>query len=155
LHDILTDKPAVIVLLRHFGWLFCKEQAVQLNSINQEIVDRNLQLIFVGSGTYHQAKYFQDDYKISAPVFSDANLVLYQALGAKKSIISSMSPQVIVAGIRAFFKGYVQTKIQGDYLQQGGAALVMQNGDIPFIKLSKFAGDHIRPEELLLAIKKY
>ena len=112
-----------------------------------------IELIFIGSGTSKQAKFFQEDYKITAKIYADKELTIYKSLGAKNSLMSSIIPQVWLAGIRAFLKGFMQSKTQGTYTQQGGIVLLTQNGQIAFLHLSKYAGDHIDPENLLQKIK--
>jgi len=114
----------------------------------------DVELIFIGSGSPEQARFFQEDYNIDAKVFSDKELTIYKSLGAKNSLMSNIIPQVWLAGIRAFLNGFMQSKTQGTYTQQGGVALLTQNGQVAFLHLSKYAGDHIDPKNLLQKIKK-
>ncbi len=113
-----------------------------------------VKLIFIGSGSPDQARMFQEDYSIDAKVFSDQKLTIYKSLGAKNSLMSNIIPQVWLAGFRAFLDGFMQSKTQGTYTQQGGIALLKQNGQVAFLHLSKYAGDHMDPTILLQKIKK-
>ena len=81
-------------------------------------------------------------------------LIIYKALGAKNSLISNITPGVWIAGLRAFLNGFMQSKTQGTYTQQGGVALLTKNGEVAYLYLSKYAGDHIEPRILLQKIKK-
>ena len=150
---ILKKGPVLISMLRHFGWIFCKEQAAQLSTIANNLSQIGIELIFVGSGNYKQAYYFKEDYSPNGEIYSDMNLTIYNALGARKSLISNIMPQVWLAGLKASIKGFMQSKTQGDYLQQGGNVLVMKDGTIKFLHLHKYAGDHMQPDELLEKIK--
>ena len=154
LASIMSKNIVLICMLRHFGWIFCKDQAAQLSSIQNEINQIDIELIFIGSGSPEQARFFQEDYKIDAKVFSDQELTIYKALGAKNSLISNITPGVWIAGLRAFLNGFMQSKTQGTYTQQGGVALLTKNGEVAYLYLSKYAGDHIEPRILLQKIKK-
>lgn len=154
LKSILKKRPVLIAMLRHFGWIFCKQQAAQLSTISDELSQIGIELIFVGSGNYQQASYFKEDYNPSGAIYSDMNLTIYNALDAKRSFISNIMPQVWIAGLKASMKRFTQSKTQGDYLQQGGTALVMQDGTVKFLHLNKYAGDHIEPNILLDKLKK-
>tara|TARA_B100000029_G_scaffold494222_1_gene557674 strand:- start:337 stop:723 length:387 start_codon:yes stop_codon:yes gene_type:complete len=125
-----------------------------LSSIKTEIEQIDIELIFIGSGSPEQARFFQEDYNIDAKVFSDQELTIYKSLGAKNSLMSNIIPQVWFAGLRAFLNGFMQSKTQGTYTQQGGIALLKQNGQVAFLHLSKYAGDHMDPTNLLQKIKK-
>ena len=154
LKSILDKGPVLITMLRHFGWIFCKEQAAQLSTISNDLSKIGIELIFVGSGSYQQASYFKQDYNPNGEIYSDMNLTIYNALDAKKSFISNIMPQVWIAGLKASIRGFTQSKTQGDYLQQGGNALIMPDGTIKFLRLNKYAGDHINPKVLLDKLKK-
>ena len=134
--------------------MFCKEQAAQLSSIKKDLEQMNIELVFIGNGTHEQAKFFQEGYKISANIYIDTALQIYKLLGAKNSLFSNIAPQVWFAGLRAIFNGFKQSKTQGAYTQQGGVALLMQDGKVAFLNLSKYAGDHIEPKILLQKLKK-
>ncbi len=125
-----------------------------MSTIANNLSQIGIELIFVGSGSYQQAAYFKEGYSPNGAIYSDMNLTIYNALSARKSLISNIMPQVWIAGLKALLKGFIQSKTQGDYLQQGGNVLVMKDGIVKFLHLNKYAGDHMKPDALLEQIKK-
>ena len=54
--------PVVVVWLRHYGWMFCKEQAAQLCGIKQDIEAAGATLAFIGNGSAAFARDFKDSF---------------------------------------------------------------------------------------------
>ena len=50
LGDVWATQPAVIALLRHFGCIFCKDQAAALRAIVPEVHALGAELVMLGSG---------------------------------------------------------------------------------------------------------
>ncbi|MFA7296635.1 MAG: peroxiredoxin-like family protein [Dehalococcoidia bacterium] len=147
-----AERPVVLVLLRHFGCLFCKEQAAEMSAIGDAIAGLGAGLVFVGSGSAQYAKWFQEDYAPRWPVYSDAELVTYRALEARRGFVSSVNPRTIWLGARAILRGFRQGGTQGDQLQQGAVCIVTPNGSMPYLHISEVAGDHPRPAEVLAVL---
>lgn len=148
-----AQRPVVLVLLRHFGCLFCKEQAAVMSAVGDEIERLGAGLVFIGSGSAQYAKWFQEDYAPRWPVYSDAELVTYQALEARRGLRSSMNPRTVWLSLRALLRGFRQGRTQGDQFQQGAVAVVTPDGSMPYLHLSEVAGDHPRPAEVLAVLR--
>ena len=148
-----AERPVVLVLLRHFGCLFCKEQAAEMSAIGDAIERLGAGLVFIGSGSAQYARWFQEDYAPRWPVYSDAELVTYQALEARRGFRSSVNPRTMWLGLRAILRGFRQGSTQGDQFQQGAVCIVTPEGAMPYLHVSEIAGDHPRPSAVLAALR--
>jgi peroxiredoxin len=153
LATLWAERPVVLVLLRHFGCLFCKEQAAQMSAVGNEIEAAGARLVFVGSGSAQYAKWFQEDYAPRYEVYSDAELVTYQALGAKHGFLSSVNPWTWWYSLRAMLHGHFQSGTRGEQTQQGAVAVITPAGEMPYLHISQVAGDHPRPRDVVGAVR--
>ncbi len=152
LGDLWETQPAVVVWLRHFGCLFCKEQTAEFRARRVDIEDRGARLAFVGNGGPRYASGFRDEFCPDCTVLTDPELTSYRAIGARSGVLNTLGPQAWGAGIRAFARGARQQRTQGSPFQQGGV-LVMTPGDsVAYTYLSKAAGDHPAVDDVIAAI---
>jgi len=92
LADEWGDHPAVIVWLRHFGCVFCREQVAEIRANRKEIEALGGGIAFVGNGTARAAAWFQKRYAPDSRVLTDPDLVSYRAPGARASVHSGPAP---------------------------------------------------------------
>lgn len=140
--EILQGK-VLVVFLRHFGWMFCRELAVEFVNRYSEIEKTKTKLILIGSGSATMAKGFHQDYIKNDNVVClvDSKLNFYNALKLKKSsIISVFSMNTLSAGKRAVEKGFSQGLLEGDTFQLGGVFL-FDNEKIVYSFLETYAGE--------------
>ncbi|MDQ6856760.1 MAG: AhpC/TSA family protein [Candidatus Dormibacteraeota bacterium] len=152
LGDLWETTPAVVVWLRHFGCLFCKEQTAEFRARRGEIEVRGARLAFVGNGGRRYATGFRDEFCSECTVLTDPELTSYKLIGARGGLVNTLGPQAWAAGIRAFRRGARQQKTQGHPFQQGGVLVVEAGGRVAYSYLSKAAGDHPRVNEVIAAI---
>ena len=81
-----------------------------MSAIGDEIEALGAGLVFVGSGSAQYAKWFQEDYAPRWPVYSDAALVTYRALKARRGFLTSVNPRTVWLSLgalahRAFPRG--------------------------------------------------
>lgn len=124
-----------------------------MRGIAPEIERLGARLAFVGSGTDQHAAWFVEDYGISEPVFADPDLLTYRALGARRGLRSSANLRTLWYSLRAWRSGFRQSETRGDALQQGAVALVLPDGQVPYLHRSTVAGDHPQPAALLAALR--
>ena len=152
LGDLWETRPAVVVWLRHFGCLFCKEQTAEFRSRRADVEERGAALAFVGNGGPRYATGFRDEFCPDCTVLTDPELTSYRAIGARSGVLNTLGPQAWGAGIRAVARGARQQRTQGSPFQQGGV-LVMAPGDrVVYKYLSKAAGDHPAVNDVIAAI---
>ncbi len=124
-----------------------------MSAIRPELQNLGAELVFVGSGSPEQAGWFVEDYDIEAPVYSDEPLAVYRALDARRGLLSSIEPRVLLRSLRAIRRGFRQTGTQGVAMQQGGVWILLPGDEVAFSHRSKYAGDHPSPGDVLDALE--
>jgi hypothetical protein len=119
-----------------------------------EIRGRDAELIIVGNGQPHHAIDFRDTEHVESPLYVDPDLHAYAAAGLKRGLRSSLSPGVILRGLRAFGEGKRQGAAMGDPWQQGGVFIIRPGNRVDFAYISAEAGDHPSAEAILFALDK-
>lgn len=109
------------------------------------------ELVILGNGIADHAKWFQEDFGVTTPVFTDPSLKAYEAVGAKKPFF--LDPRTFIAAARARGEGHRQTKTMGSAMQLGGVFVITPDGRMPYRYLSKYAGDHPDHEEPVAALE--
>jgi peroxiredoxin len=110
------------------------------------------ELVTLGNGTPEQARWFVEDYGVTTPVFTDPKLASHAIVGAGR--MAFPDPRTMMAGARAFTRGFRQTGVKGSATQLGGVFVITAQGDIAYRYLSRYAGDHPDPEEALAVLER-
>lgn len=155
LAELWGDRPAVIAWLRHYGCLFCKEQARELRDQETAIEERGGRLAFVGSGAPHFARGFRDEYCRDCLILNDPSRHTYELIGAHRGVMSTLGPRAWGPAVRAFTRGNRQRNVQGDPFQQGGILVIAPGGKVLYRHLSAAAGDHPPVAEILAALETF
>ncbi|MCS7080926.1 MAG: SelL-related redox protein [Chloracidobacterium sp.] len=142
LAEQLTGKTNLLVFLRHFGCVFCREIVADLRDIaagNPHYPN----VVFFFQGTVEQGQAFFARYWKEARAVSDTPLVFYKAFGVERGGWRELfGPDVWVCGLRAVGKGHFIGLPVGDPFVMPGAFLVSSSGDILWRHEFKHAGDH-------------
>ena len=134
--------------------MFCKEQAAQLCGIKPDIEEAGATLTFIGNGNPGFARDFKESFAPGCTVLTDPSSASYALLGAKRGMWATLSPRSWPAGIRAMRLGFRQTLTRGHAYLLGGVAVVDTAGAVKWTYLSRFAGDHPAPAQILAALWK-
>ena len=153
LGDEWRDRPAVVVWLRHFGCLLCKEQAAAFRGRGQEIEALGAGLVFVGNGQLTWARQFEAEECRGCRVLTDPGRDSYRAIGARRGWRSTLGPAGLVAGIRAFRRGFRQSGVRGVPDQQGGVYVMLPGDRVAYAYVSGSAGDHPPIDAVLDALR--
>jgi peroxiredoxin len=153
LGELWQANPAVTVWLRHYGCVFCREQALEMRGALPEIEKAGARLVFIGNGGPRYAKAFKDSFAPDVTVLTDPDLRSYRTIGARSGILKTIGPQAWKAGIRALRSGARQTSVKGHPYQQG-AVMVLTPGDhVVYSYISRAAGDHPSVSSVLAALR--
>lgn len=152
LGELWQATPAVVVWLRHFGCLFCKEQTEEFRVRRDDIEARGARLVFVGNGGRRYASGFRDEFCPDCTVLTDPRLTSYRLIGARSGVLNTLGPQAWGAGIRALARGARQQRTQGSPFQQGGVLVIAPGDKVVYSYLSSAAGDHPRVDDVIAAI---
>ena len=132
--------------------MFCREQVAQLRGIVEQIRNRGAELVVVGNGSVEQAKAFAAERELDFPLLTDPGRRAYKKAGLLRNIVSTFNPKFLGAASRALKGGHRQGMVQGDPWQQGGAFVFAPGDEVLFAQVSKAAGDHADPDDLLAAL---
>jgi hypothetical protein len=129
--QLRVGKPATLmVFLRHYGCIFCKEMVRDLKAASEG--DSNYpQLLFFGQGGPDETQTFADKLWPEMSIVSDPSRTFFTAMGlAKGSVYQMFGPSVWACGIRAGLKGNFQGRVIGDIWTMPGVFAVDRSGTI-------------------------
>ena len=156
LGDLWSNSPVLIVLVRHFGCQFCREQLHDLRNVWKKILSLGITPIVIGNGTALMAQDFVEQTGLAVPLYTNPERNVYDALGAKRPPLSALlSPRLWWAGFRTLLKGFFPKQVQGDAAQLGGVFLIDTFSEVHFEYISAYAGDNPSAKMLLSAVDAY
>ena len=109
-------------------------------------------LVFVGNGAVPFAKNFAETQVPGFSVYTDPSRESYLALGLKRSVLGTLGPRSLLAGLRSTRAGHVQTSVEGDGFQLGGFFAVARGGQIRYAEVYSSAGDRPNVDAALAAL---
>ena len=129
LHDLSMNKAVLLVFLRHFGCIFCREALFDLSGKKENLDQRNVEMVFVHMSEEEVAESYFDEFKLSGVKhISDPECFLYAKFGLVKGNFSQLFGfNTWVRGYEARKKGirWTMEKI-GDSLQMPGIFLFIE-----------------------------
>jgi len=141
LAELLDGEPTLLVFLRHFGCIFCKEMVGDLRAV-AEANPAYPRVLFVNHGQLDFAEPFFANVWPQARCIVDTDRSLYVTFGVERmGALEALNPGLIACGMRAASKGYMQTSSKGDPRQMPGL-FYMQGGKVLWQHDFKHAGDH-------------
>lgn len=154
LAELWRERTGVLVFLRHFGCVFCQQQAVEVHRERPQLLSKGAELHLIGNGETAHAQAFARVLGLTCPLWTDPSLVTFRALQMKRGFrVSLGSPSTWLATVRAIRQGLRQGRTQGDAWQLGGVLVVRAGGELVYRHTSAFAGDHPPVGGLLAAIR--
>lgn len=111
------------------------------------------ELVVVGNGQPEHARDFQQQHDLAFPLLVDPDLQAYEAAGLRRDLASTLNLRTVGAAVRALRGGHRQKAVQGDPWQQGGAFVITSGGEVLLEQISRSAGDHADPRQILAALE--
>lgn len=124
-----------------------------MRGVKREIESAGARLVFIGNGATAFAREFRDTFVPDCEVLTDPSAASYALFGARRGIWVTLSPMSWPAGLRALRRGFMQSSSRGHAYQLGGVAIVDSGGLVRWSYMSRFAGDHPAPSEILARLK--
>ena len=110
-------------------------------------------LVVVGNGAPGFIPAFREATKFPGPIYSDKKREAYAAAALTRGVGRTLlHPRALLAGVRAFAKGFRQGATQGDPWQQGGVLVIDSSGEVLYHYASAFSGDHPPDAAILDAV---
>lgn len=115
-NDLLSlseQNPVMLVFLRHFGCVFCQQCLEDIAAIQQRILQKKIELVFVHMAASELADTFIKSYNIkNAQHISDKDGHFYNFFGLEQGSLSQLyGLNSFIRGMNLTFKGY---KVQLD-----------------------------------------
>lgn len=121
LGSLWATQPAMLVLVRHYGCQFCREQLGDLKQAIPLITSAGVQPLVIGNGTPLMAEAFVEETGLELPLYTNPSRDVYRALGAKRPGIEALlHPRLWWNFVRAALRGKFPKRVQGDAAQLGG-----------------------------------
>ena len=141
LRDQLGEAPTLLVFLRHFGCIFCRETISDIRAASESQANFP-DVLFFTQAEPTETKAFLRRYWPTARAISDPELVLYDALGVgRASFLQALGPAVLRARSRAVAKGHRNGPRSGDIWRLPGA-MVVQEAQVIWRYEPTHAADH-------------
>ena len=152
LGDLWADRPVVLVFLRHFGCLHCREHAVELRDRYDDLQRQGIDLVAVGTGDQRYAGAFVRDEKIPYLVLVDDDAKAAHAASVKTaSWYRLLHPTTWPATVRTYRRGH-HIHSPGKRVTQLGATFVLGPGDaVLYEHVDADSTDHAAIPEVLAA----
>ncbi len=154
LAPLWADTPVVLVLVRHFGCQFCREQVADMRHIRSQVEAAGARLVIIGNGTPPMLDAFIEDFGGDLEhVYTDPSRAVYDALGARSgSVLFMFDPRIWLNTIRSLRQGARPGRTRGDASQLGGVWVARAGGDVVFEHRSDVAGDHPANDDIIAAL---
>jgi hypothetical protein len=141
LRDQLRAGPELLVFLRHFGCMFCRETLGDLRVAAETVADFPPVLFFF-QGSPTEGRAFLRRYWPDARAVADAEKRFYVAFGVERgSVLQLFGPGVWAAKRRAEGKGHENGEREGDIWMMPGAFLV-DGASVLWAHQYRHAADH-------------
>ncbi len=150
--DHWDQRPVVLVFLRHFGCLLCREHAAQLRDRHEEIRALGGEVLAIGTGDERYAKAFVADEGIPFAVLVDDGGAAAQAASVRSIPFLQLlfDPRSWPGGIRARRGGH-RIHRSGERVTQLGATFVVGPGPtVRYAHVDRHSADHA-PLDAVLA----
>ncbi|MEM7411187.1 MAG: SelL-related redox protein [Myxococcota bacterium] len=120
LRDQLSASPTLLVFLRHFGCIFCREAIADLRAASEENAEYP-SVLFFAQARPTEIRAFLRRYWPAARAIADPELQLYEAFGVgRASFLQALGPSVLRASSRARAKGHEGGPRSGDIWRMPG-----------------------------------
>lgn len=133
IYDKSQAKSVLLVFLRHFGCVFCKEALKDLSKKRANLSSRNVELVFVHMSDDETAQQYFSKYNLTGvDSISDPSCRLYEQFGLVKGSVSQLF------GLKNWVRGFevvvkdptiISVKQVGDGFQMPGVFLI-KDGEV-------------------------
>jgi peroxiredoxin len=147
------NQSVLLVFLRHFGCIFCREALDDLSGLRTSIESKGVKIILVHMSDFNTANEYFESYNLSGITHvSDPDCVFYSEFGLGKGNFSQLF------GLKTWARGFEVTVMKGipisrrqigDGFQMPGVFLV-KNGEIIKSFIHKSSADRPNYNDLVL-----
>ncbi len=153
LGDLWHDQPVIVVFLRHFGCIHCREHAVSLRDRYDDLRRQGVDLVAIGTGDERYAGHFVKEEQIPFLVLVDDDAKAARAASVKvASWYRLLHPTTWAATVAAWKSGH-RIHQPGKRVTQLGATFVLGPGnDVRYSHVDADSTDHASIPDVLAAV---
>ena len=155
LGDSWADRPVVLIFLRHFGCLLCREHAVHVRERYDQIQALGADVVAVGTGDERYAEAFVKQEDVPFPVLVDDDGAAARAAALRTIPFWQLLFDVRSwpGGLRARRAGF-RTRRSGKRVTQLGATFVIGPGPrLRYEHIDRHSADHAPLETVLAQLR--
>lgn len=152
LGSLWRARPAVLVFIRHFGCIHCRDHVAELLAARPDFERAGADVVLIGNGSPSFIGGFRDATKWTGAIYTDPSLAAYRAAELVRSVGATLDPRSLGKAARALFRGQRQGFQQGDQWQQGGVIVVDTAGTVRWHHASSRPGDNASAVQILAAL---
>ena len=153
LGSLWAERTAVLVFVRHFGCIHCRDHVTQLLDAVAEIRAAGAEPYIIGNGSPSFIEGFREQTKWTGPIYTDPSLAAYRAAELERGVVKTLEPRSLGAAVRALAQGKRQGRQQGDQWQQGGVLVIAPSGVIRWRHASGRPGDNASAAQIVAALR--
>ncbi len=156
--ELSEKQPVLLVFLRHFGCIFCREALQDLSRLKNEIEEKGGDLVFVHMSDKETAEQYFEKYKLQDPKWvQDATCEYYRQFGLLKGTFSQLF------GFKTWVRGFdaailkgngISWRQLGDGFQMPGVFLI-DEGEIKYSFIHNSAADRPDYLHILSRVEKF
>jgi peroxiredoxin len=153
LGSLWAEQPVVVVFLRHFGCLHCRDHAAELRDRYAELRRSGADVAAIGTGSVRYAQAFVEDDRIPFPVLVDDDGLAARAAQVRStSFLGMFHPRTWRATADSWRRGFRIHKA-GKRVTQLGATFVIGPGPrLLYAHVDSDSADHAPLPEVLAAV---
>ena len=152
LGSLWRERPAVLVFIRHFGCIHCRDHVAELLAARPDVERAGAAVVLIGNGSPSFIAGFREQTKWTGAIYTDPSLAAYRAAELVRSVGATLDPRSLGKAARALFRGQRQGRQQGDQWQQGGVLVVDTAGTVRWHHASSRPGDNAPAAQILAAL---
>ena len=138
---IYQHQTTLIVFVRHFGCIFCRERVASLAETLPLLESHHLNAVVIGNGHPYMAEGFVEELQLPFSVYCDRKGEAYRLAGMQRNFGLNVSS--VKHAWRSYRAGNRQHKVSGDVWQQGGVLVANTAGQVLEVIADQSAGDYI------------
>ena len=152
LGTLWRERAAVLVFVRHFGCIHCRDHIIQLRADEAAIRAAGADIAIIGNGSPSFIAGFRDETGWTGALYTDPTLAAYRAAELVRGVTHTLDPRALAPTLRAFLRGGRQGRTLGDQWQQGGVVVVAPGGAVRWHHASGRPGDNAPGRDIVRAL---
>lgn len=153
LGNLWSDRPVIVVFLRHFGCLHCREHAALLGGRAAEVRAHGADLVAIGTGNASYARAFVEDESIPYRVLVDDDASAARAAAVRStSFIGMFHPRTWAATRETWRRGFRIHRAGRRVTQLGATFIIGPGPKVLYEHVDADSTDHAPLDAVLAAL---